>query len=119
MDYLETIRNLIVPLVPNTFIGTWPSEKVNAVSLRWGGGTRVIEHFGDSSYIQQSLITVMVRHSDYDTGEQWVGTIQGLLSGYSAGNILQLRVATPPSYLGINQEKYHQFRVIFKSLIRM
>ena len=105
-------------------IGDLPSPNVEAVCLIEFDGYYNTQYFGrgPGTMIGHPLVKVVGRSASYQTGEYWMDEAKRLLNRYSnvsgEGSILSITMVGTPTYLGRNNQKFHEFQVTFQVQVK-
>ena len=101
-------------------IGDLPATHNIAVCIAEYDGATGTEYFGDTpgSSIFAPIIKCVVRHSSYETGQEWTDAIKSALHRYHDVNLMSVLLIGAPMYLGLSEEKLHEFQVTFQINIK-
>lgn len=115
----ETIKELLPQTLP-VVVGDLPATAQTVVGVVEYDGNTSTEYFGErkSSSIFQPIVKVVVRHTDYETGDDWIKQVQDALHRYHDDFFLSILMVGSPTYLGRSAEKLHEFQVIFRTQIK-
>lgn len=115
----EKVKELLPQELP-AVIGDLPATVSDVVGVLEYDGSTSTEYFGErsSSSIFQPIVKIVVRHSDYETGNSWIEQIKDALHRFHNDFFLSILMVGSPSYLGRSAEKLHEFQVIFKTQIK-
>lgn len=116
---LEQIWNLIPSSVKPRFIGDIPSASEEGVSLTLEGSTEITRFFQPSTRIVSQTVLCNIRTKKYQTGYKYLQSVKKALDSAKdlSNGILSITVQTSDDYVGINEEKLHEFQIIFKVLV--
>ena len=105
-------------------IGDLPSPNVEAVCLIEFDGYYNTQYFGRGygTMIGHPLVKIVGRSSSYETGEYWMDESKRLLNRYyndsGEGEILSITMVGTPTYLGRNNQKFHEFQITFQIQVK-
>lgn len=116
---LEHLWNMIPSSVKPRFIGDIPSQSDEGVSLTVEGSTEITRFFRPSTRIVSQTVICNIRTKKYKSGESFLQQIKKALDNNSdvTHGILSITIQTSDDYVGVNEEKLHEFQVIFKILV--
>lgn len=116
---LEHLWNMVPSSVKPRFIGDIPSQSDEGVSLTVEGSTEITRFFQPSTRIVSQTVICNIRTKKYKSGESFLQQIKKALDNNSdvANGILSITIQTSDDYVGVNEEKLHEFQVIFKILV--
>lgn len=117
------ISEHIYDLLPREWpkvIGDLPATNSIAVGIMEYDGATSTEYFGarDASSIYGPIIKIVIRHTSYETGQQWIQTVRNTLHRYHDDTLLSVLLVGAPIYLGRSVEKLHEFQVTFKTQVK-
>ena len=120
------IADNIKALLPSDWpitIGDVPSPNVEALGIIEFDGYYNTQYFGrgPGTMIGQPLVKIVGRSASYQTGEFWMEETKRLLnrfSGEDGDEILSITMVGTPSYLGRNNQKFHEFQVTFQVQVK-
>ncbi len=116
----EKIRDLLPqewPLV----IGDLPSTVDVVVGIVEYDGANSTEYFGQTSKsLFRPIVKIVIRHESYSVGQAWSEEVQNKLHRYHNEDIgiQSCLMVGVPTYLGRNEQKLHEFQVIFNISVK-
>jgi hypothetical protein len=116
---LEYLWQLIPSSVKPRFIGDIPSASDEGVSLTVEGSTEITRFFQPATRIVSQTVICNIRTKKYTVGHSHLQKIKKALDSKKDidNRILSITLQTSDDYLGINEEKLHEFQVIFKIIV--
>lgn len=117
------IAEKIYSLLPQDWplvIGDLPATKNVVVGIVAYDGATSTEYFGtktDSS-IFSPIVKIVIRHTSYETGSQWLTQVRDELHRYHDDTALSILMIGAPMYLGRTSEKLHEFQVTFRAQVK-
>lgn len=114
----ELIQNIIGNAVPKTYVGDFPSLDADGVTIKLSEGVDTTRYLGTTSTIMRPYVALVARNGVYATAEGWLQSIRSCLDSYHSGNILGILMVTPALYMGRDDQKMHEFQVIYKVLLK-
>lgn len=119
-DYIYDILKAGVGATWPMTIGALPAARSIAVCITEYDGAGSTEYFGAPSgnSVLAPIIKCVVRHSSYETGQAWTDEIKGALHRYHDANLMSVLLIGAPMYLGLSEEKLHEFQVTFQINIK-
>lgn len=117
------IAERIYELLPQDWplvIGDLPATNSVVVGIMEYDGSTSTEYFGseESSSIYSPIIKIVIRHSSYETGQQWATKTRDTLHRYHDDVLLSILLIGAPMYLGRSAEKLHEFQVTFRTQVK-
>lgn len=120
------IADNVKALLPSDWplnIGDLPSPNVEAVCIIEFDGYYNTQYFGrgPGTMIGQPLVKIIGRSASYETGEFWMEECKRRLNRYIGEDddeILSITMVGTPSYLGRNNQKFHEFQVTFQVKVK-
>lgn len=100
------------------FIGDLPSGRSEAIALMEYDGVGSTNYFGQARSILQPILKVVVRTESYKVGDTYCEDLKELLHKYHDEVILSMLLAGSTMYLGRDEDKMHEFQLIFNIQIR-
>ena len=115
----DKIKALLPADLPVT-VGDLPAPNVEAIGLMEYDGAVNTEYFGprSGSSIHQPIIKVVLRSKSYETATNWVEAIKHTLHRYCDETFLSIMMTGTTMYLGKNDQKYHEFQIVFTTRIK-
>lgn len=115
----ESIKSLLPSELP-VVIGDLPATTQSIVGVLDYDGATSTEYFGarKETSIFNPIVKIVVRHTSYETGNQWIEQIRDTLHRYHDDFFLSILTVGSPSYLGRSAEKLHEFQIIFKTQVK-
>lgn len=115
------IKNLLPSDWPVT-VGDLPSPNVEAIGIIEFDGYFNNMYFGMrfGTSIVQPLVKIVGRSASYAQGEFWMDRSKELLNGTSdeEHGILSIVMVGTPTYLGRNDQKLHEFQIVFQIQVK-
>lgn len=115
----DKIKALLPVHLPIT-IGDLPSPNLEAIGLLEYDGSANTEYFGarSGSTVYSPILRVVLRSSSYPTLQSWVETIKSTLHRYHDDTFLSIMLVGSPMYLGRNEQKFHEFQIVFNISVK-
>lgn len=117
---LELLWDMIPATVKPRFIGDIPSTSDEGVSLTAEGSSEIARYFNPTCRIVSQNVVCNIRTKKYTTGVKFLDLVKKALDSKSNEDegILSVTLQLSDDYLGINEEKLHEFQLIFKTLVK-
>lgn len=112
----QHIKALLPPTLP-TVIGELPSTKTNVVSIMLFDGASTEEYFA-SSTVYNPVVKIVVRNESYATAQQWIEDIKQVLHKHHDDYFLSILLRGYPMYLGKDEQKLHEFQIVFNISVK-
>lgn len=116
----EKIYDLLPQKWPKV-IGDLPSTNDVAVGIIEYDGVGSTEYFGKANAsLFNPVVKIVIRSNSYEEGQTWADEAKNLLHRYQNENtgILSCLIVGSPVYLGRNEQKLHEFQVVFNISIK-
>lgn len=120
----DNVRALLPSDWPVT-IGDLPSPNVEAVCIIEFDGYYNTQYFGrgPGTMIGHPLVKIIGRSASYQQGEFWMDEAKRRLNRYCSEDeddeeILSITMVGTPTYLGRNNQKFHEFQVTFQVQVK-
>lgn len=115
-EYLwEQIPSTVAP----RFVGELPSQAEEGVALSPGEGEENIYYFSQEDTLRKPYVTCYIRTREYTKGEQFSSQVVEALDKFHDDDwILSCTLVGTPTYLGRNEDKLHEFQVVFKIIVK-
>ena len=115
----EKLWEHIPATISPRFVGELPSQSDEGVALSPDDGQDNTTFFATSTAIRRPYVQCLIRTKEYSKGEKFGEQVIKSLDGFSDGTtILQVRAQSALMYIGRNEEKLHEFQVMFKILVK-
>lgn len=117
----EKVKALIADIVPDLYIGDFPSLGGEGVAIRLNSGTEMLNFFsaGVSPRISKPTLLLVARSANYSTAQRWLEDIRRRVDRYvEPGGLLGIFLQEPPTYAGRDEQKLHEFQVTYSTLIK-
>lgn len=116
---LEYLWNMVPSSVKPRFIGDIPSQSDEGVSLTVEGSTEITRFFQPSTRIVSQTVICNIRTRKYKAGDNFLQQIKKALDNNKdvEHGILSITIQSSDDYVGVNEEKLHEFQIIFKILV--
>lgn len=117
---LEYLWDMIPLSVKPRFIGDIPSASDEGVSLTVEGSTEIARYFQPACRLVSQTVLCNIRTKKYTTGNKFLQLVKQSLDNKKdeEKGILSVTLQTSDDYLGINEEKLHEFQVLFKAIVK-
>ena len=116
------IAEYIYGLLPQDWplvVGDLPASNRVVVGIVEYDGATSTEYFGtDDVSIFGPLVKIIIRHTSYETGQQWATIVKNTLHRYHDNTLLSTLMVGTPIYLGSSPEKLHEFQVTFRTQVK-
>ena len=117
------IAELVKALLPTKWpvtIGDLPAPNIEAIGIIEYDGAASTEYFGpqDHSSIFQPIVKIVLRSQSYEQLKSWVESIKTTLHRYHDDTILSMLLVGAPLYLGRNEQKFHEFQIVFNTTVK-
>lgn len=109
------VEQHIYDLLPSTlpkFIGDLPANVPNAVAIVLFNGSENLSYFQFGS-VFRPVVKIVVRNSSYEEAQQQVSTIKETLHKHSDEYFMSIFMQGYPMYLGKDEQKLHEFQLVF------
>lgn len=105
------LKDLIPESVP-VYIGDLPSSPSNIASIMMFNDVESLGYFG---YVTLYTIAakIVVRNKSYEKGHDWCMLIKDALHGHTDDTFLSITLQGYPAYLGRDEQKLHEFQLVF------
>lgn len=116
----EYLWNLIPSSVKPRFVGDIPSQSDEGVALSLYGTDMIARYLGTSTTIYSQLVQCNIRTKKYEKGTKFMQQVRENLDEYcnEEDGILSVILTEGDNYLGVNEEKLHEFQLTFKILVK-
>lgn len=117
---LEYLWEMIPSNVKPRFIGDIPSASDEGVSLTMEGSTEITRFFNPSCRLVSQTVLCNIRTKKYTSGNKFLQQVKKALDSKQdeTKGILSITLQSSDDYLGINEEKLHEFQIIFKIIAK-
>ena len=117
---LEVLWEMIPATVKPRFIGDIPSASDEGISLTVEGSSEITRFFNPACRIVSQNVVCNIRTKKYPTGEKFLNQIKKALDSKTneSKGLLSITIQSSDDYLGVNEEKLHEFQIIFKTLVK-
>lgn len=107
----QHIFNLLPESLPKV-IGDLPATSTNAVAIILYNGSANLEYF-QCDTLYQPIVKIVVRNSSYEQAQQQVLDIKQVLHKHTDSVFLSVFMQGYPMYLGRDDQKMHEFQIVF------
>lgn len=112
----QLIYDLLPDHLPKT-IGDLPSTNTNAVAIILFNGAANLEYFQyDTTY--RPVLKIVVRNNSYEAAQQQISDVRNALHRHSDDNFQSIFMQGYPVYLGRDEQKLHEFQVVFNLQVK-
>lgn len=120
------VASKVKDLLPSNWpitVGDLPAANVEAVGIIEFDGYFNTMYLGmpQNAAVLQPLVKIVARSQSYAQGELWMDQAKEYLNGYVdpwQGDIMSIVMVGTPTYLGRNEQKLHEFQVVFQVLVK-
>lgn len=115
----EKIKKLLPSEWPTT-IGDLPSPNAEAIGILEYDGAASTEYFGgqSGSSVFNPIVKIVFRGKSYPELRDRAEQTRSILHRYHDADILSILIVGSPVYLGRNEQKLHEFQVVFKIQVK-
>ena len=115
----EKIQDLLPTNWPVT-IGDLPAPNIDAIGIIEFDGNPSTEYFGAQvgSSVFSPIVKIVVRNKSYVTAKTYLENIKGILHRHHDENFLSILLVGSPMYLGRNEQKVHEFQIVFRTQVK-
>ena len=115
----EKIKALL-PLEWPTTIGDLPSPNAEAIGILEYDGAASTEYFGSQqgSSVFNPIVKIVFRGASYPDLRAQAEQSRSILHRYHDADILSILMVGTPMYLGRNEQKMHEFQVVFRIQVK-
>lgn len=120
LDICEYLYDILPATLKPKYIGEVASATEEGVAIALNDGDDTIRFFGATDTIEQPYIRVYIRTKSYLKGSKFSSSVKETLNGYFNEDIgiMGLWLQGDIDYIGITDNKLHEFELLFKSMIR-
>lgn len=114
------VEKHIYDLLPTTLpkvIGDLPATASNAVAIMLFNGVANLEYFKCDT-VYNPVVKIVVRNSSYDVAQQQILDIRNVLHKHTDDYFMSIYMQGYPVYLGKDEQKLHEFQVVFNIQVR-
>lgn len=112
----KKVKDLLPASIP-VVIGDLPGGTSDIVALQLFDGA-ANEHYFKHGTVFRPVIKVVVRNHSYEQANVWIQTIKQILNEHSDNYFLSILLSGYPMYLGKNEQKLHEFQVVFNIRVK-
>lgn len=115
----EKIKSLLPAEWPVT-IGDLPAPNVEAIGILEYDGAISTEYFGPQkgSSVFSPIVKIVLRSKSYPDAKAKVETIQSTLHRHHDETFMSIMLVGAPLYLGRNDQKFHEFQIVFRTQVK-
>ena len=114
------VEKHIYDLLPATLpkvIGDLPATASNAVAIMLYNGVANLEYF-QCDTVYTPVVKIVVRNSSYDVAQQQILDIRNALHKHTDDYFMSIYMQGYPVYLGRDEQKLHEFQVVFNIQVK-
>lgn len=114
------VEQHIYDLLPTTLpkvVGDLPSTATNAVAIMLFNGAANQEYFQFEA-VYQPVVKIVVRNVSYETAQQQVLVVKDTLHRHSDDFFMSILMQSYPMYLGRDEQKLHEFQIVFNIQVK-
>lgn len=100
-----------------TVIGDLPSSPQNVIALVLYSGASNAEYFAFGT-VCAPVIKVVLRNQSYDAAQQYIEDIKRVLHRHHDDYFISILMQGYPVYLGKDEQKLHEFQVVFNIKVK-
>ena len=112
----QRIYDLLPSELPKV-IGDLPATATDAVAILLFNGVANLEYFQFDT-VYQPVVKLVVRNRSYEVAQQQILDIKGALHKHSDDFFLSIYMQGYPVYLGRDEQKLHEFQIVFNVQIK-
>ena len=118
IDIAKHFQDLLIPLFPTAkppvYVGTFPTNAKDAVTVHIATNSRNYEYFGTPSTTLTPFVMVQARGKSYPEVSAWMIQIYEALHRFFDSSLQGVWAGGAPIYLGRSSENYHEFQILFR-----
>lgn len=100
------------------FVGDIPSQSEEGISLSLQDGAETTTFLGQKEALYRPYVQCFVRNEDYQKGDGFVDKVVKALDKFHDDMILSCLMVGYPTYLGLNEDKLHEFQIVFQLIVK-
>lgn len=112
----QRIYNLLPATLPKV-IGDLPATATDAVAIILYNGASNLEYFQFDT-VYKPVLKIVVRNVSYDTAQQQLLDIRNALHKHTDDFFISILMQGYPVYLGKDEQKLHEFQVVFNIQVK-
>lgn len=114
------VEQHIYDLLPATLpkvIGELPSTATNAVGIILFNGAANLE-YSQFDTVYQPVVKIVIRNKSYEEAQQQILDIKNALHKHSDDFFMSIFMQGYPVYLGKDDQKLHEFQIVFNIQVK-
>lgn len=114
------IEQYIYDMLPSElpkYIGDLPAGAVDAVAIMLFNGSTNLEYFKCDT-IYTPVLKIVVRNSSYEVAQEHIQLVRDSLHKVTDEPFLSILMQGYPVYLGRDEQKLHEFQVVFNIQVK-
>lgn len=112
----KKIKNLIPESIP-IVIGDLPGGTNDIAAIKLFDGA-MNEYYFKHGTVFRPVIKIVVRNQSYEQAHEWIEQIKQTLNEYTDDYFVSILLSGYPMYLGKNEQKLHEFQIVFNIRIK-
>lgn len=100
-----------------TVIGELPSTPQNAIAVMLYSGAGNAEYFATGT-VCAPVIKIVLRNQSYERAQQYIEDIKAVLHRHHDDYFISIFMQGYPMYLGKDEQKLHEFQIVFNISVK-
>ena len=119
ISYLcEYVIQYLPDSIAPKFVGELPSLSDEGVAVMLSDGDINTMYFGMPETIIRPILKFVIRTKEYSKGAMWSQLLKDTFNRFSTDKIDGMYFSGSILYLGRNEEKLHEFQLIFETIVK-
>ena len=112
----KRIKNLLPKSLP-IVIGDLPGGTSDSIAIKLYDGA-ANEHYFRHDTVFRPVIKIVIRNHSYEQAHSWIELIKNTLNEHSDDYFLSILLSGYPLYLGKDEQKLHEFQIVFNIRVK-
>lgn len=113
----DKIRDLILGVTGEAYLGELPSSPQNAIAIMLYNGAGNAEYFAFGT-VCTPVVKIVIRNKSYELAQQYIEDIKQVLHRHHDDYFLSIIMQGYPTYLGRDTQKLHEFQIVFNIQVK-
>lgn len=100
-----------------TYIGELPSSPQNVIAVMLFSGSGNAEYFSFGT-VCRPVIKIVLRNQSYEQAQQYIEEIKQVLHRHHDDYFISILMQGYPMYLGKDDQKLHEFQIVFNIKVK-